>query len=98
MIPYNDFLLLKPFFYAAYWWSFVVSIAFLYNFWVIVYRFAFEEINRGNMIIWFSMDYTMDLIYVLDIAFHFRTGYLEDGVLQTDNTKLRQAVKPLNSA
>jgi hypothetical protein len=73
----------------AYWWSFVVSIAFLYNFWVLIYRFAFEEINETNMAYWFTLDYIADLIYVLDIAFHFRTGFLEDGVLQTDSTKLR---------
>ena len=73
----------------AYWWSFVVSLAFLYNFWVMIYRFAFEEINHNNIAVWFTLDYISDLLYVLDIAFHFRTGYLEDGVLQTDGTKLR---------
>ncbi|PAA93781.1 hypothetical protein BOX15_Mlig024695g1, partial [Macrostomum lignano] len=35
------------------------------------------------------LDYTMDLIYLLDIAVSFRTGYLEDGVLQTDQVKMR---------
>ena len=73
----------------AYWWSFVVSISFLYNFWVLIYRFAFEEINSNNMAIWFTLDYFADFIYIMDIAFHFRTGYLEDGVLQTDGVKLR---------
>ena len=73
----------------AYWWSFVVSVAFIYNFWVLIYRFAFEEINSNNIAIWFTLDYFADLLYILDIAFHFRTGYLEDGVLQTDSTKLR---------
>lgn len=73
----------------AYWWSFVVSIAFLYNFWVIIYRFAFEEINAHNMPVWFTLDYLADLLYILDIGFHFRTGFLEDGVLQTDSVKLR---------
>ena len=74
----------------AYWWSFVVSIAFVYNFWVLVYRCAFNEINNNNMAVWFSLDYTADFIYIVDIAFHFRTGYLDDGVLQTDSTKLRR--------
>ena len=36
------------------------------------------------------MDYLADFLYLLDIGVHFRTGYLEDGVLQTDATKLRQ--------
>lgn len=74
----------------SYWWSMVVSCAFIYNLWVIIYRFVFDEINPStNMIFWFTLDYLADLIYVLDIVFHFRTGYLDDGVLQTDLTKLR---------
>lgn len=39
--------------------------------------------------VWFTLDYTADFLYLLDILVHFRTGYLEDGVLQTDSTKLR---------
>ncbi|CAH1398006.1 unnamed protein product [Nezara viridula] len=73
----------------CYYWSMVVSIAFLYNFWVIIYRFAFQEINRDSILVWFCLDYFADLLYLVDILFHFRTGYLEDGVLQTDSTKLR---------
>lgn len=63
--------------------------AFLYNFWVIIYRFAFQEINRRTIAIWFCLDYLSDFLYLIDIFFHFRTGYLEDGVLQTDALKLR---------
>ncbi|XP_031344275.1 cyclic nucleotide-gated channel rod photoreceptor subunit alpha isoform X3 [Photinus pyralis] len=74
----------------CYYWSMVVSLAFLYNFWVIIYRFAFQEINRDTILVWFCLDYFSDFLYLADIMFHFRTGYLEDGVLQTDSTKLRQ--------
>lgn len=70
--------------------SMVVSLAFLYNFWVIIYRFSFQEINSHSIIVWFCLDYFADFLYLIDILFHFRTGYLEDGVLQTDSTKLRQ--------
>ncbi|XP_044596622.1 potassium/sodium hyperpolarization-activated cyclic nucleotide-gated channel 2 isoform X3 [Cotesia glomerata] len=73
----------------CYYWSMVVSLAFLYNFWVIIYRFAFQEINGETLVVWFCLDYFSDLLYLVDIVFHFRTGYLEDGVLQTDATKLR---------
>ncbi|CAI6363968.1 unnamed protein product [Macrosiphum euphorbiae] len=73
----------------CYYWNMVVSMAFLYNFWVIIYRFAFSEINRNTIVVWFCLDYICDLLYVIDILFHFRTGYLEDGVLQTDAAKLR---------
>ncbi|XP_066973366.1 cyclic nucleotide-gated channel alpha-3 isoform X5 [Macrobrachium rosenbergii] len=74
----------------CYYWSVVVSLAFLYNLWVMVYRFAFQEITKDTILVWFLLDYFADLIYVIDILFHFRTGYLEDGVLQTDSRKLRQ--------
>ncbi|XP_070066111.1 uncharacterized protein [Drosophila virilis] len=73
----------------CYYWSMVVSMAFLYNFWVIIYRFAFQEINRRTIAVWFCLDYLSDFLYLIDIFFHFRTGYLEDGVLQTDAIKLR---------
>jgi len=74
----------------AYWWSFVVTIAFLYNFWVLVYRSAFDEINESNVAIWLTLDYVADLIYLLDILFNLRTGFLDDGVLQTETDKLRR--------
>lgn len=74
----------------CYYWSMMVSIAFLYNFWVMIYRFSFNEINGDSLLTWFLLDYLADLFYLVDIAFHFRTGYLEDGVLQTDPIKLRQ--------
>uniref|UniRef100_A0A1I8F286 Ion_trans domain-containing protein n=1 Tax=Macrostomum lignano TaxID=282301 RepID=A0A1I8F286_9PLAT len=70
------------------WWCTVVSLAFLYNLWVILFRVAFMEIEASTMKVWFPLDYTMDLIYLLDIAVSFRTGYLEDGVLQTDQHPL----------
>jgi len=74
----------------VYYWSFIVSLAFLYNFWVIIYRTAFDEIQRSTVLIWFALDYFADFIYLMDILIHFRTGYLEDGVLQTETIKLRQ--------
>lgn len=74
----------------CYYWSMIVSIAFLYNFWTIIYRCAFQEINESTVATWFALDYFSDFIYILDIAVNFRTGYLEEGVLQTDSMKLRQ--------
>ncbi|XP_022238531.1 cyclic nucleotide-gated cation channel alpha-3-like isoform X1 [Limulus polyphemus] len=74
----------------CYYWSMIVSVAFLYNFWVMIYRFAFQEINKKTILAWLTLDYIADFLYVLDICFHFRTGYLEEGVLQTDYEKLRK--------
>lgn len=73
----------------SYWMGFIVSCAFLYNFWVIIYRYSFNEINSTNVLYWLIFDYTADFLYVCDIAFNFRTGFLEEGVLQTDPIRLR---------
>ena len=73
----------------AYWWTSVISLAFLYNFWIIIFRFSFHELTHENLLIWFILDYSCDFLYLMDIMFNFRTAYLEEGVLQTDPIKLR---------
>lgn len=74
----------------VYYWSMIVSLAFIYNSWVIVYRFAFEEISSDTVFMWLTLDGIADFIYILDVVVHFRIGYLEEGVLQTQASKLRQ--------
>jgi hypothetical protein len=74
----------------VYYWSMIVSLAFLYNSWVIIYRFAFDEIKAETALTWLTMDFTADIIYLLDVMIHFRIGFLEEGVLQTHPAKLRQ--------
>ena len=73
----------------AYWWTSIISLAFLYNFWIIIFRFSFHELTPNNFLIWFIFDYSCDFLYLMDIVFNFRTAYLEEGVLQTDPIKLR---------
>ncbi|KAI3386088.1 hypothetical protein SNEBB_001055 [Seison nebaliae] len=73
----------------TYWWSFVVSLAFVYNLWCMIFRYAFAEINQSTVVIWFILDYFADFLYACDIFINFRTAYLEDGVLQTDASKLK---------
>jgi hypothetical protein len=73
----------------AYWWTSIISLAFLYNFWIIIFRFSFHELTHQNLLIWFIFDYSCDFLYLMDIMFNFRTAYLEEGVLQTDPIKLR---------
>uniref|UniRef100_A0A6G1SB89 Cyclic nucleotide-gated cation channel alpha-3 n=1 Tax=Aceria tosichella TaxID=561515 RepID=A0A6G1SB89_9ACAR len=74
---------------VCYWWSAVVSLAFLYNFWAASYRFAFREIDSSTVIVWMSSDLVAEMIYWADILMNRRTGYLEDGVLQRDPKKIR---------
>ena len=83
----------------VYYWTAIVSLAFLYNFWVsiimttdqfyylfpclqvIIYRTAFDEIQRSTVLIWFSLDYFADFIYLMDILIHFRTGESEVNII-----------------
>lgn len=74
---------------SSYWWSFLVSMAVIYNYWVIIYRYAFDEISDGTLMKWFVLDYSMDLIYLLDLLKGFRTAFLEEGVLQTCSSKIK---------
>ena len=41
---------------------------------MIIYRTAFDEIQGSTVLIWFSLDYLADFIYLMDILIHFRTG------------------------
>ncbi len=67
----------------------IVSLAFIYNFWIIIYRSSFNEITTQTQLYWMICDYTADFIYLIDILFNFHTGFLEEGVLQTDPLRIR---------
>ena len=41
---------------------------------MIIYRTAFDEIQSSTVLVWFALDYFADLIYLMDILIHFRTG------------------------
>ncbi len=88
--PCRVTLIFDPAGTLCYYWSMVVSVAFLYNLWVISYRFAFEEITLETVQLWFTLDYSADFIYLLDLLMGFRTAFLnKDGVLQTNGKRIR---------
>uniref|UniRef100_A0A0K0FX04 Cyclic nucleotide-gated cation channel (inferred by orthology to a C. elegans protein) n=1 Tax=Strongyloides venezuelensis TaxID=75913 RepID=A0A0K0FX04_STRVS len=65
-----------------YYWTGVVSIAFMYNLIVIIARVVFVDLNGGLMwMIWLSTDLISDIIYIIDIFVKSRTGFLEQGLL-----------------
>uniref|UniRef100_A0A914V3A6 Ion transport domain-containing protein n=1 Tax=Plectus sambesii TaxID=2011161 RepID=A0A914V3A6_9BILA len=88
--PCRPTLLFDPAGQLCYYWSGVVSVAFLYNLWVISYRIGFDEIRADTKYTWFALDYSADFIYILDLLMGFRTCYFTDGVLQTNAIKIRQ--------
>ncbi|MBN3276001.1 CNG3 protein, partial [Polyodon spathula] len=53
-------------------------------------RACFEELQHDYISYWFIIDYVSDVIYLADMFFRTRTGYLEQGLLVKDEQKLRQ--------
>lgn len=88
--PCRPTLLFDPAGQLCYYWSAVVSVAFLYNLWVISYRIGFDEIRSDTVFTWFALDYSADFIYILDLLMGFRTCYFTDGVLQTNAEKIKK--------
>ncbi|KAK6317009.1 cyclic nucleotide gated channel subunit alpha 2b [Coregonus clupeaformis] len=74
-----------------YRWLFVIAIAVLYNWILIVARACFDKLQTSNYICWLVLDYLSDTVYILDTCVRLRTGFLEQGLLVKDLSKLRDS-------
>ncbi|XP_078137876.1 cyclic nucleotide-gated channel rod photoreceptor subunit alpha [Centroberyx gerrardi] len=72
-----------------YHWLAIITIPVMYNWTLIIARACFEELQTDYLMYWFVVDLTCDLIYIADMVFRTRTGYLEQGLLVKDAQKLR---------
>ncbi|KAJ8335842.1 hypothetical protein SKAU_G00391840 [Synaphobranchus kaupii] len=72
-----------------YYWLFVIATPVMYNWTMIITRASFEELQQEYLMTWFIIDFISDVIYLADMAFRARTGYLEQGLLIKDEQKLR---------
>ena len=75
------------YFFTAHWyllWLAVVTLAYIYNCVSIILRAAFKlYYTKQNQHIWFALDYTCDLIYLLDlILVKPRVQFIKSGLLQ----------------
>ncbi|XP_045075222.1 cyclic nucleotide-gated channel rod photoreceptor subunit alpha [Coregonus clupeaformis] len=70
-------------------WLMVITIPVMYNWTLIIARASFEDLQSDFLIYWFIIDYVSDVVYVADMVFRTRTGYLEQGLLVKDQKKLR---------
>lgn len=71
-----------------FYWLGAVTLAVMYNLWTCIAREAFREIQTGHMELWFCMDGICDFVYLCDIFVQFRTGYLCQGLMVYDTSKL----------
>ena len=67
----------EPFLYR---WQVVVFMAVLYNWVFIIARAAFRDLHEQLLVVWLVLDYTCDIVYVLDMAVQFRTGKNRTGI------------------
>ncbi|XP_055931983.1 uncharacterized protein LOC129962263 [Argiope bruennichi] len=71
-----------------FYWLSLLTICLLYNAWTIIVRQAFPELQQGWSTMWYCFDAFSDAVFILDIAFQFRTGYLEQGLMVCESKKL----------
>lgn len=72
----SKLLFLDPMGIIVYRWLLVITLAVLYNAFVIIARETFSQLQDTGwkIAIWLILDYIADAIYVLDMVAQFRTG------------------------
>ncbi|XP_071516535.1 cyclic nucleotide-gated cation channel subunit A [Panulirus ornatus] len=75
---------------AHYKWLFVMTAALLYNWVMIIGRAVFWELHNLSPALWLCLDYICDGVYVVDMVIRAHEGYLEQGLMVKDPTKLRK--------
>ncbi|XP_030747416.1 uncharacterized protein LOC115875949 [Sitophilus oryzae] len=71
-----------------FYWLFVLTICVLHNLWTLIVRQSFPELQEMLSTFWLTCDCISDLVFILDLAVQFRTGYLEQGLMVYDSKKL----------
>ncbi|XP_055658297.1 cyclic nucleotide-gated olfactory channel-like [Falco peregrinus] len=58
-----------------YWWISIMALPVLYNWIFLICRSCFPDLQEQHAVLWLSLDYLCDALYLLDIAVHFHTGW-----------------------
>jgi hypothetical protein len=70
-----------------FYWLILLNIFVLYNLWFSIARQAFDPLQRDYSETWKIMDYIADTMYFLDIFIQLRTGYLEQGIRNSSESR-----------
>ncbi|CAL1683327.1 unnamed protein product [Lasius platythorax] len=71
-----------------YYWLMLLSACVLYNLWTLIVRQSLPELQALSPAAWLSCDGFTDVVFFLDVAVQFRTGYLEQGLMVYNSKKL----------
>lgn len=69
-------------------WLMVLTGCTLYNLWTAIVRQSLPELQRIASGWWSAVDAFSDIVFLLDVAVQFRTGYLEQGLMVYNTSKL----------
>ncbi|XP_029440029.1 cGMP-gated cation channel alpha-1 [Rhinatrema bivittatum] len=86
----KDIFVIDPAGNLYYNWLFCITVPVMYNWTMIIARACFDELQQDYIEMWFVFDYMSDIIYIADMFARTRTGYLEQGLLVKEETKLRE--------
>ncbi|XP_016160796.1 PREDICTED: cyclic nucleotide-gated cation channel alpha-4 [Ficedula albicollis] len=73
-----------------YRWISLMVLPILYNWVVLILRCCFPEVQEAHTGLWQVLDGLSDALYLLDIAVHCHTGFLEDGIPVRDVSRTRR--------
>ncbi|KYO41452.1 hypothetical protein Y1Q_0006258 [Alligator mississippiensis] len=86
----KEILVIDPSSNLYYRWLSVIAAPVFYNWYILVCRACFDELQMDHIKLWLLLDYCSDMVYVFDTLIRFRTGFLEQGLLVRDEKKLRE--------
>ncbi|XP_051998906.1 cyclic nucleotide-gated cation channel alpha-4 [Xyrauchen texanus] len=72
-----------------YTWLQIMILPICYNWVIIICRTCFYDIEEMYLATWLTLDYICDLFYVVDTVIGVRTGFLEQGILVRDLSRLK---------
>ncbi|XP_054887983.1 cyclic nucleotide-gated cation channel alpha-4 [Poeciliopsis prolifica] len=73
-----------------YVWLQVMIVPIVYNWVIIILRTCFTAIGLSYLPVWLTLDYVSDLMYAADMTVTLHTGFLDQGILIKDLTRLRK--------
>ncbi|XP_037543080.1 cyclic nucleotide-gated cation channel alpha-4 [Nematolebias whitei] len=73
-----------------YIWLQVMIVPIVYNWVIIILRTCLTAIALNYSAVWLTLDYLSDLMYAVDMLITLHTGFLEQGILIKNLTRLRK--------
>ena len=62
---------------SSHYWLAIISLAVTYNLLFIPARYSFADLDQQFRVLWISLDYFFDLVYLVDMFVQSRTGQPE---------------------